>query len=298
MAASPAGILRPLRPARMRSPAASPTPRRQLEDILARPDPEVNLAQAALLVAAEEYEGLDVRSYLVRLDEMGYALRQRLEEEPRPERAIMALNRYLFHEQGFRGNTEQYYDARNSYLNEVLDRRTGIPITLSTVYIEVARRAGLDVEGVGLPGHFVVRIKTPLRPLLVDPFHQGTLLSEKDCQGRLDRIFSGKVKLEPRMLEPCRPKDMLERLLRNLKAIYLRDQDTLRALRVVDLIVRIQPGSAEDLRDRGILYAALDCYGLAARDLESYLALAPGARDAEDLGARLAVLRHKAARLN
>lgn len=282
----------------MRGSPVTVTPRRKLEDILARPDPEVNLAEAALLVAAEEYAGLDVRAYLARLDEMGYALRQRLEDEPRPERAIMALNRYLFHEQGFRGNAEQYYDARNSYLNEVLDRRTGIPISLSTVYMEVARRGGLEVEGVGLPGHFVVRIQTAARPLLVDPFHAGTLLTEKDCQERLDRIFQGKVKLEPKMLRPCRRKEMLERMLRNLKAIYLRDQDTDRALRVVDLIVRIQPGSAEDLRDRGILYASLDCFGLAARDLESYLALAPSAKDTEELAARVAQLRHKASRLN
>jgi regulator of sirC expression with transglutaminase-like and TPR domain len=204
----------------------------------------------------------------------------------------------MFQELGFRGNTEQYYDPRNSFLNEVIDRRTGIPITLSTVYMEVARRASLEVEGVGLPGHFVVRIQTPARALLVDPFHGGTLLTEKDCQERLDRIFNGKVKLEPKMLRPCRRKDMLERLLRNLKAIYLRDQDIDRALRVVDLIVRIQPGSAEDLRDRGVLYASLDCYGLAARDLESYLALAPGAKDAEDLAARVALLRLKASRLN
>jgi regulator of sirC expression with transglutaminase-like and TPR domain len=282
----------------MRSTAAPESARRRLEDILSRPDREVDLAEASLLVAAEEYPGLDVRGYLARLDEMGCSLRLRLEEEPRPERAVMALNRYMFHELGFRGNTEQYYDSRNSYLNEVLDRRTGIPLSLSTVYMEVARRAGLEVEGVGLPGHFVVRVQTPRRPLLVDPFHAGTLLTEKDCQERLDRIFGGKVKLEPKMLRPCRRKDMLERMLRNLKAIYLRDQDADRALRVVDLIVRIQPGSAEDLRDRGVLYASLDCYGLAARDLESYLALAPQAKDADDLAARVAGLRHRASRLN
>ena len=271
---------------------------RRLEGILSRPDPEINLAEAALLVAAEEYPDLDVRGYLARLDEMGVALRQRLDEEPRPERAIMALNHYLFQEQGFRGNVERYYDARNSYLNEVLDRRTGIPITLSTVFMEVASRAGLEVEGVGLPGHFVVRVHTPSRPLLVDPFHGGTVLSEKDCQDRLDRIFNGSVKLEPDMLRPCRRREMLERILRNLKAIYLREQDKQRALRVVDLLVRMQPGSAEDLRDRGVLYAALDCYGFAARDLESYLSLAPGAKDAEELAARAAMLRQQAARLN
>jgi regulator of sirC expression with transglutaminase-like and TPR domain len=282
----------------MRSSTAPHTPRTRLEDLLRRPDSDVDLAEAALLVAAQEYEELDVRRYLVRLDEMGRALRIRLEDEPRPERAVMALNHYLFQELGFRGNTEQYYDARNSYLNDVLDRRTGIPITLSVVYIEVARRAGLDVEGVGLPGHFVVRVQTAARGLIVDPFHGGMLLSEKDCQQRLDRIFGGKVKLEPKMLRPCGQKDMIERVLRNLKAIHLRDDDSSRALRVVDLLVAIQPGSAEDLRDRGVLYASLDCYGLAARDLESYLALAPQAKDADDLAARVATLRQRAARLN
>jgi regulator of sirC expression with transglutaminase-like and TPR domain len=262
------------------------------------PDHEVDLAEATLLIAAQEYEGLDVRGYLARLDEMGRALRFRLDDERRPERAVMALNHYLFQELGFRGNTEQYYDARNSYLNEVLERRTGIPITMSVVYIEVARRAGLAVEGVGLPGHFVVRVQTAARGMLVDPFHGGMLLSEKDCQQRLDRIFNSKVKLEPKMLRPCGAKDMVERVLRNLKAIHLRDEDTTRALRVVDLLVAIQPGSAEDLRDRGVLYASLDCYGLAARDLESYLALAPRAKDAEELAARVAELKFKAARLN
>jgi len=282
----------------MRSSPAPANPRTQLEELLGRPDPEVGLAEAALLVAAQEYDGLDVRAYQVRLDEMGRALRARLEDEPRPERAVMALNHYLFQELGFKGNTEQYYDARNSYLNEVLDRRTGIPITLSLVYMEVARRAGLDVEGVGLPGHFVVRVQTPARGLLVDPFHGGTLLSEKDCQERLDRIFSGKVKLEPKMLRRCGHKEMIERVLRNLKAIHLRDEDKLRALRAVDLLLALAPGSAEDLRDRGVLYASLDCYAAAARDLESYLALAPRAKDAEELAARVSQLKFKASRLN
>jgi regulator of sirC expression with transglutaminase-like and TPR domain len=282
----------------MRSSPAPETPSTRLEDILRRSDRELDLAEATLLLAAQEYEGLDVRGYLVRLDEMGRALQVRLEDEQRPERAVMALNHYLFQELGFRGNTEQYYDARNSYLNEVIERRTGIPITLSIVYIEVARRAGLAVEGVGLPGHFVVRVQTAARGMLVDPFHGGMLLSEEDCQQRLDRIFNGKVKLEPKMLRPCGPKDMVERVLRNLKAIHLRDEDSLRALRVVDLLVRLQPGSAEDLRDRGVLYASLDCYGLAAHDLECYLALAPRAKDAEELAARVAELKFKAARLN
>jgi regulator of sirC expression with transglutaminase-like and TPR domain len=266
--------------------------------MLRRPDHEIGLAEAALLVAAQEYEALEVDRYLARLAAMGEALAARLRDEPRPERAVMALNHYLFQELGFRGNSERYYDVRNSYLNEVLDRRTGIPITLSLVYIEVARRAALVVEGVGLPGHFVVRVGGDGRAMLVDPFHGGMLLTEKDCQDRLDRIFGGKVKLDPEMLGPCGRRDMIERVLRNLKAIHLRDEDSARALRVVDLLVALAPGSAEDLRDRGVLYASLDCYARAAADLESYLGLAPRARDAEELASRVAELKWKAARLN
>src|SRR5258708_36521893 len=133
---------------------------------------------------------------------MGSALRERLADEPRPERAVMALNRVLFQEEGFHGNAEEYYDPRNSYLNEVLDRRTGIPISLSTVYMEVARRAGLRVEGVGMPGHFIVRVVAGPRAILIDPFHAGTLLSEDDCQQRLHRIFAGRLNMEPSMLAP------------------------------------------------------------------------------------------------
>ncbi len=272
--------------------------RRQFSDILARDDESVDLAEAALLIACEEYPDLDVPAYLTRLNRMAGELRDRLAEEPRPERAVMALNRYLFQEKGFRGNTEAYYDPRNSYLNDVLDRRTGIPITLSTVYMEVARRAGLHVEGVGLPGHFIVRVNVPGRGVLIDPFHCGALLSEQECQDRLDRIFGGRVKMESRMLTGCGPRAMIERMLRNLEAIHVKDQDYPRALRAVELLLLMDPESAEDVRDRGVIYAALDCYDLAARDLEAYVGLAPRAPDAEELRGRIAVLRQKASRLN
>ncbi len=271
---------------------------RRLSDILSREDAAVDLAEAALLIAHGEYPDLDVSGYLGRLDIMGAELRERLREEPRPERAVMALNRYLFHEQGFRGNTSEYYDPRNSYLNDVLDRHIGIPITLSTVYIEVASRAGLEVEGVGLPGHFIVRVHTPARGLLIDPFHCGAMLSERECQDRLDRIFGGKVKMEARHLARCGRKAMLERMLQNLKAIYIKQGDLARALRVVEQLLEVEPGSANEIRDRGTIYAALDCYALAAQDLEAYLAKVPSATRAEELKARVAALKRKAALLN
>ncbi len=165
-----------------------PAARRQFADLMARPDEEVDLAQAALLIACEEYPDLDVARYLRWVDALAHEVAARLDGDPGPLEAVRALNGLLFDEEGFRGNLDDYYDPRNSFLNDVLDRRTGIPITLSTLYIEVGRRAGLAVDGIGLPGHFVVRVGGTL----VDPFHGGALLTEEDCQKRLDRIYGGK----------------------------------------------------------------------------------------------------------
>jgi len=264
--------------------------------LVSGPDASVDLAEASLVIAAGEYPGLDVARYLERLDAMGREVRGRL---PRGEtRALDCVNAYLFGEEGFRGNMEDYYDPRNSFLSDVMDRRTGIPITLSTVYIEVARRAGLGVYGVGLPGHFLVGADAAGGAVLVDPFHGGALLSEADCQKRLDRVFEGRVRLERGMLVPCSRKEILARMLRNLKVIYVKVDDYPRALRTIDLLLRLDPQSAENLRDRGLLHAAHDCYGLAAADLESCLALAPAAPEAPALQAKAAEMRSKAARLN
>jgi regulator of sirC expression with transglutaminase-like and TPR domain len=270
--------------------------RRQLVEMIGRPEDEVDLARASLLVACEEYPGLEVDRYLERLDAMALGLRG--VPGASPEAVIAELNRVLFQEQGFRGNTREYYDPRNSFLNDVLDRRTGIPITLSTVYIAVGRRAGVGVHGIGLPGHFVVRVSTPGGVALVDPFNGGAVLTPGDCQQRLDRIYGGRVKLAPEMLAPCPPRAMLSRTVRNLKAIYVKDGDHERALRAAELLVLLNPGSAEDVRDRGLALAALECYALAAQDLEAYVAAVPHAPEASQIRIRIAEMRHKAARLN
>jgi regulator of sirC expression with transglutaminase-like and TPR domain len=266
--------------------------------VVSRPDRAVDVARASLLIAAEEYPTLDVGRYLERLESLGDTVRERAGAQAPAEGVIDVLNRLLFQDEGFRGNSEDYYDPRNSYLNEVLDRRTGIPITLSTVYIEVARRAGLEVDGVGLPGHFIVKASAPGGEILLDPFHGGARLSEGDCQRRLDRIFEGRVRIEPAMLTACSRKEILARTLRNLKTIYTKAADHWRSLGVVDLLLRVNPSSGEDLRDRGLLYAALDCYRLALEDLRAYLARFPEAPEAGELTERIALLREQAARLN
>ncbi len=270
--------------------------RRRLIEMFARPEEEVDLARASLLVACEEYPGLEVDRYLERLGDMAGTLRGRVGASP--QAAIDGLNRVLFEEQGFHGNTEQYYDPRNSFLNDVLDRRTGIPISLSTVYIAVGRRAGVGVDGIGLPGHFVVRVSASGGEALVDPFNGGTVLTRQDCQERLDRIYGGRVRLATAMLARCPPRAMVSRTVRNLKAIYLKAGDQERALRAAELLVLLNPEAPEERRDRGLILASLECYALAARDLEAYLAAVPRAAEAEQVRARIAEMRHKAARVN
>ena len=272
--------------------------RRQFAEMLARPEQGVSLARGALLIACEEYPALDPSRYLARLDGMAGAVRRRLAGPAGAEEAVAALNALLFEEEGFHGNEQDYYDPRNSFLNDVLDRKTGIPITLSTVYIEVAQRAGVEAAGVGLPGHFIVKISAGGGDLLVDPYHGGARLSEGDCQERLDRIYGGRLKVDAAMLAPCGPKSILARMLRNLKAIYLKTGEQERALRILDLLLEVNPHSGEDVRDRGLLYAALDCYALAARDLQAYVDLFPGAPEAAELRDKVAEYRRQAARVN
>jgi regulator of sirC expression with transglutaminase-like and TPR domain len=273
--------------------------RERFGDLVAQPDDKLDLALASLLIAGLEYPTLEIPRYLGRLEQLGDEARERTRGAPAgSDAALDALNRLLFEELGFRGNSEDYYDPRNSYLNDVLDRRTGIPITLSTLYMEVARRAGLEVAGVGLPGHFIVKVRLRRAEVLLDPYHGGARLSAADCQRRLDRIFEGRVRLRPELLAACSRKDILTRMLRNLKAIYAKAGDQARCLSVVDLLRLLDPESGEELRDRGLLYAALDCYGLALRDLEEYLARFPEVPEAAELVQQVAALRGKAARLN
>ena len=270
-----------------------PEARRQFAEIVAGPDESVDLAQAALLIACGEYPGLDVDRYLRRMEDLAAAVALRALGGGREGRR-RALHEVLFDEEGFHGNAEDYYDPRNSFLNDVLDRKTGIPITLSTVYMEVGRRAGIAVEGVGLPGHFVVRAEGTL----VDPFHGGAVLSEEDCQKRLDRIYGGRLKLDGQMLAACDRKAILARTLRNLKAIHTKAGDFTRALSAVELLIDLEPQALEELRDRGLLHAAMDCYALAAGELEDYLDKAKNAPGAAQVRQKVAELRASAARVN
>lgn len=272
------------------------TSRRLLARLVAK-EP-VDLARAALAVAREEYPELDEARYLRLLDELAAAAQAGLPPGARPERKVGRLNAYLFHELGFSGNSREYYDPRNSFLNEVLDRRTGIPLTLSIVYMEVGRRCGLVVQGVGFPGHFLCKVQLEGGELVVDPFHRGELLGIEDLKKRLKAMVGSQVRFDPGLLRAARPKEILVRMLQNLRALYTDRNDIARALSAVDRLLLLAPENGRALRERALLYEKLGGTAAAANDLERALLLEPQAPDAEALRAHLRRLRQASPLLN
>jgi regulator of sirC expression with transglutaminase-like and TPR domain len=235
----------------------------------------VPLDEAALAIAEEEYPDLDPGLYLTRLDDLAARVALRAAVPGRAAALLRALREVLHEEEGFRGNRNDYQDPRNSFLNEVLDRRLGIPITLSVVYLEVARRIGLRLEGVGFPGHFLVKYALASgAEVFIDPFHAGELLSLDECVAR-HRALSGGRPLDPRYLRGVSNRQILARMLGNLRRIWLERRDDVRLYAVLDRILLVSPGQLEALRDRGLAAARLGGASAARRDLEAYLAQAP-----------------------
>ncbi len=253
----------------------------------------VPLDEAALAIAQEEYPRLEAVEVLTRLDRLGARVRARAAGSPRAASTLSALRLVLHDEEGLRGNEEDYYDPRNSFLNEVLDRKLGIPISLSVVWIEVARRVGLRLEGVGFPGHVLAKYVSPGGPeVFVDAFNAGEMLSASECVARY-RARTGGRDLDRRHLEAISTRQILMRMLQNLKRIYVERRDDVRAYWVIDRILVLAPGQIASLRDRGLVAARLGGADAAVRDLEAYLARAPSAEDAGEVRKVLDALRGK-----
>jgi regulator of sirC expression with transglutaminase-like and TPR domain len=257
-----------------------PLARQRFYQEIHQPDDQIDLARAALYLAQEDYPDLNPEDYITLLDSMAMTVHDRLPAESYPLRIIQAINQYLYEELGFHGNTEDYYDPRNSFLNQVLDRRTGIPISLALVYLEIARRVNFPMVGVGMPGHFLIRPVVEEMDVFVDPFHRGEILFPQDCQERLSQIYGKPMALRPEFVEPVTPHYFLARMLTNLKAIYLSQEDLAKALSTIERILMVFPHSLPDQRDRGLLYYEFGRWREASRDLESYLAQMPAAKDA------------------
>lgn len=285
--------------------------RRAFETLITGEDATIDLGMAAMLIAAEEYPDLNITHYMTQLDllarrvyevaglpEGDFKLSRQLPQNIDPLNVVHALIKVLFEQEHFHGNHADYYNPCNSFLNEVLERHQGIPITLSLIYMEVGRRVGLQIVGIGLPFHFIVRCNLAHGSMFIDPFERGRLLSEQDCRERINRLFHGKIPFNPLWLEPVSNRQLLTRMLANLKNIYIRKEDYFRALSACDRIVLLAPDTALERKERGIVHLHLKHYTRAIRDFIAYLELAPHAEDVEDIRRQIKAIRQTIAMLN
>ncbi len=264
------------------------------------PEGQRGLAEGALVLAAEARVGVDIDGGLRRIEELVARGRSQVEAATSPARAVTALNHWLFEVEGFRGNQDQYDDLRNSFLDQVLIRRRGLPITLSILYVEIARQLGLEAYGIGFPGHFlakVVGVGDVAQELIIDPFF-GRILSLEDCMERLRAAAGEHVPFDPLWVRPATAREIWVRMLNNLKLLYLRQGDGLSALGCFDRILLLDPTAPHELRDRGLLLERLDCLHAAIEDLTGYLELAPRSEDSAAIRLRRDALVRRRPALN
>jgi regulator of sirC expression with transglutaminase-like and TPR domain len=244
-----------------------------------RPEEAIDLARAALAIALGDYPGMDIAAYVAHLDQLSVKVLRRLDSGAGDYRSIAALNHLLFEQEGYRGDRDHYFDPKNSFLNQVIERKRGIPITLSVLYMEVGWRLGLSLQGVGFPGHFLVKHVEGQEEIIIDPFNRGEVRSFASLKRLLQESYGGSIAFHPSLLEAVSKRQILRRMLNNLKATYLRSNDLVKALSVVERLLILEPNSIEDLRDRGVLSLKLECFNQALEDFERYLRLAPEAGD-------------------
>jgi len=262
-------------------------------------DERIDLLRAALTFARVEYPQLDPTPYVQQVEEIAHRVESRIDDPGEPSQCIAALNHVLFDEEMFRGNTADYYNPRNSFINDVLDRRLGIPITLALLYMEVGRRAGFQLFGVGMPGHFMLKhYDIDGRSFFIDAFERGSVLSEDDCKRKIESIHAGQITLRPEFLMIVTRRQMLTRMLNNLRTIYLSRRDFRRAVNVVDLILVIYPRSPEDVKQRAALRYNLHDYKGALADFEEYVKMAPDASDVDEIRQTALGIRRSMAMMN
>ena len=276
-------------------------PDQRLSKLVHVPETSVDLAECALLIAQHEYPNLDIAGYLRELDDVAARLKQRLPADASKPRVISMINDFLFRALGYCGNHDDYYDPRNSCLNDVIDRRTGIPITLSILYMEIGRRLGLPLQGVSFPGHFLVKCISDHGVIVLDPFNRGISLSERDLRERLKQTSGLDKDTEVPLsvlLRPATQPEILTRLARNLKGIYADRGALEKLIGITNFIVAINPSDAKELRDRGMTYYQLDCYRAALADFELVVAMDSDAAEDDATRDLIAKLKQKTRLLN
>jgi regulator of sirC expression with transglutaminase-like and TPR domain len=265
--------------------------RRRFEEIAGRPEPLLDLVEASLVIDLEEDPRLDVGRHLHDVQVWSDAVRQRLEGSRDVERIVETINRLLFDEEGFLGADDDYYNPRSALLSDALDRHAGLPITLSILYIELSRRAGIEAAGVALPGRFLVKFTGPFGVIVVDPFDGGRILSTMELQKILDGMYGGGVQLREHHLRSFTPRQILARELAQLKAAYLARRDLTRAAASIDRLLILDDRDAYEVRDRAALATQLHAYAQAIALFERYLALMPSADDRSRVREQIAYLR-------
>ncbi len=250
---------------------------------IARPEEQIDLATASLCYAKAEYPNLEIQNYLNALDAIAIEIGSQLSSTAYPLKIIKAINFELFDGYGFQGNNEDYYNPDNSFLNRVIERRVGIPISLSVIYLAIAQRLDFPMVGIGLPGHFLIRPDFEDAGIYVDAFNRGEILFEQDCQEKLSRIYQQPVELDPAWLAPVNKKQILARMLNNLKFVYLHDRQITKAIATMSGIIKLFPDNAAQIRDRGLLYYQTNRWQEAAVDLEYFLKIAPENEDLDTI---------------
>lgn len=263
------------------------------------PDESIDLARVSLIIAAPEYPDLDATHYLKKLDCWAATIKDLGARDDGPYRVLACMNYVLFQCEGFKGNEEDYYDPQNSFLNCVIERKLGIPITLSVLYMEVGRRVGLTVKGVGFPGHFLVTTTCDDQEIFVDSFNGGRIVSEADLESLLNRVYHGRLKVQPEFLLPVSNTQIIQRMLNNMKGIYYSNrQDLRKCLRVVEQLLILNPGDPEQIRDRGLLRLRLENESGALEDFERFLELAPDGKGSGAIREKVSELRKQSRTLH
>ena len=259
----------------------------ELRELLQGGPGDPGLDVAALQVATVEYPEISPASFVEVLDSYGRELSERVNPTTDGEDFIHTMNEYMFEELGFEGNQDDYYHPANSCLNEVLTKRVGIPISLSVVYMEVARRAGREVHGIGLPGHFIVQYEDAKITAFIDPFHGGRLMFETECYELAREITGLDISSDTNVLKPVSKRQILVRMLNNLRSVYIQRQQPLKAVEVLSLLIESDPGSPDEYKQRGVCLAQLNRFTQARADLEMYLKLSPDAPDRDPVSQQI-----------
>lgn len=253
--------------------------RKRFAELARLPDEEIPLDEAALLIQAEEESDFEVRQGLAQLNALAEEIRLDIEREETLLQKFDVLREFLYERIGFQGNQDEYYSAENSYLGSVITRRSGIPITLAVAMMEVARRVGVPLQGVGFPMHFLVRLDLPGGVIFADPYDRAQVMLTEDCRVFLDQLSRGRIEFSEQLLLPANNRQILIRMLSNLKAVFARDGQLERAISVVDRILLLSPRASHEHRDRGLLNFGLGRFGPALADLERYIIQEPEAPD-------------------